>query len=1052
MSATVHLIEGPSETLRNEQLINAFRQAGLGFRSALFLVPTRRLADQIRVSLGNCLAPLIYDLQSFADELIRVYEPTLLPHSDGDRRLLLNEVLSELEDDSLPYYAQVTHMRGFAEAATNYVLELKEAGVDLRELLKSHPHGVESVSKHYQATRIFDRYQHCLARRHRYEPCDRLGRAAGLWEQARRQPFDAVRSVFVAGFKSLTKNQQRLLAAVRETAEHFWVELPEHVVEGVTGPGSVSASPPGGFEQFPSAMQVQMVASSSSPEVLHLIEAAGELGEARLVARHIRRLLNQGIRPERILVTARQFSPATIDLFQEVFDEYDIPHDAEGTNTLGHAPAVAFLLRAWRLPAEDWDFALVASVLRSAYFRPNWPEVRDDPEVVAQAETLLRMLGETRGRDAYLRAVATWEQLPPEPLEDERPEEPLRRRKERLARRCRPFLERFFNSWGTVDSVVTPSIAVAQLRSFAETIGLTLAPPEDVSDLMLFWGELDRWARTETASRRRKLVSREYFARVLNTLVMAPGRARSTRGRGVALLSAERAVGLSCDCLCLVGLGEGSWPDLTAPDSLLDDAERQRLRQNGLALPNPESRLAREQLLFQTLVDAPRRELVLSYAAVDGKGQKLLQSSFLRERLEKCRATSTKSQRMLLDGFFEQDPMSQGELRVQSTRTGKPAPPLAPKVSDNLSRARSIAQARFESPTYSAFDGELREPAILNELAKRVGPDRVFSPTALENYIACPFRFLLQNVLRLEPLEDPSEEVEYTRRGSAFHRALARFHQSAKASDPDPFVGTDLPSTLTEELVHQLDRTVGEYAARAPSRATAELWKLEGKRLERAARRYRDHWNAFRTPWRQRNATPSPHRFEASFGVSGDEASPPLVLTIGDVEVRIGGYIDRVDLVQIEETIGFWVIDYKTGQAANYQAAHVARFEKLQLPLYAMAVERVVLKDSRARPLGLAYWLVSDTGAKPILPAGRNAALAWIDDAEAWPKFSRQLEEWVARIVTHIRAGDFPLAPRSDTCTDTCAFGSACRIAQSRNTGKVFALRLPVIDDQAGAG
>ena len=49
------------------------------FKSALLLVPTRRLADQVRESLGDCLAPGIYDLQAFADELIRVHEPTLSP-------------------------------------------------------------------------------------------------------------------------------------------------------------------------------------------------------------------------------------------------------------------------------------------------------------------------------------------------------------------------------------------------------------------------------------------------------------------------------------------------------------------------------------------------------------------------------------------------------------------------------------------------------------------------------------------------------------------------------------------------------------------------------------------------------------------------------------------------------------------------------------------------------------------------------------------------------------------------------------------------------------
>jgi ATP-dependent helicase/DNAse subunit B len=366
-------------------------------------------------------------------------------------------------------------------------------------------------------------------------------------------------------------------------------------------------------------------------------------------------------------------------------------------------------------------------------------------------------------------------------------------------------------------------------------------------------------------------------------------------------------------------------------------------------------------------------------------------------------------------------------------------------VIDNLSRARTTAQARFVSSAYTAFDGELRDPAILKELTKQVGAERVFSPTALENYIACPFRFLLRNVLRLEPLEDPSEEVQYTRRGSAFHRALARFHQRVKSGMQDPADGADLPSWLTEDLVREVEKAVGEYAARAPSKAAAELWKLEGKRLERAARRYRDHWTTFRAPWQQKKAMPYPHHFEVNFGVTGGQGFPPLVLNTGGVEVRIGGFIDRIDLVQFEETLGFWVIDYKTGRATSHQSSHVARLEKLQLPLYAMAVERVLLYDSRARPLGLAYWLVTDTGAKSVLPAGRNRALAWLETHEEWARFSKQLEKWIARIVTHIRGGDFPLAPRSENCTDSCSFGCVCRIAQSRNTGKVFALELPVM-------
>jgi ATP-dependent helicase/nuclease subunit B len=250
---------------------------------------------------------------------------------------------------------------------------------------------------------------------------------------------------------------------------------------------------------------------------------------------------------------------------------------------------------------------------------------------------------------------------------------------------------------------------------------------------------------------------------------------------------------------------------------------------------------------------------------------------------------------------------------------------------------------------------------------------------------------------------------------------------------------------VTEELLAQLERAIEEYAARAPSRATAELWRLEGVRLKRAAHRYRGHWHEFRKPWREKNATPRPLKFEADFGVLGNNPLEPLLISVGGIDVRIGGRIDRVDVTDLEGITGFWVIDYKTGRATNYQSSQVERFEKLQLPLYALAVERVLLKDGPTRPLGLAYWLVTDSGPKPMLPSGKRSVLSWLSDSGKWKRFRTQLETWVTSLVGHIRAGDFPLSPRSDHCTDICAFGPVCRIAQSRHTGKLFGLTLPVM-------
>src|SRR5262249_55989434 len=238
---------------------------------------------------------------------------------------------------------------------------------------------------------------------------------------------------------------------------------------------------------------------------------------------------------------------------------------------------------------------------------------------------------------------------------------------------------------------------------------------------------------------------------------------------------------------------------------------------------------------------------------------------------------------------------------------------------EHLRWANEVATARFGSQDYNPFDGSLESPAALGEVNRRFGPERVFSPTSLEAYVSCPFRFFLEHVLRLEELEEPSDEGEQTRRGAAYHRALARLH---RAIDPDT-VRTTLPEQIDGDLQTQLDQAVREYAERAPSPAAKKLWELEGRRLRRSAAKYRGHWDEFLEPWREKGAVLTPRLFETDFGLpsgnrpiqspaSGDLVAP-LTIQVGDVEVRIGGRIDRVDVADLRGELGFWIVDYKTG-------------------------------------------------------------------------------------------------------------------------------------------
>jgi hypothetical protein len=153
-----------------------------------------------------------------------------------------------------------------------------------------------------------------------------------------------------------------------------------------------------------------------------------------------------------------------------------------------------------------------------------------------------------------------------------------------------------------------------------------------------------------------------------------------------------------------------------------------------------------------------------------------------------------------------------------------------------------------------------------------------------------------------------------------------------------------------------------------------------------------------------------------------------------------------VDVVETDEEVGFWIIDYKTGRSGYYSATELKEFRKLQLTLYALATEQVLLAGKKARPLGLAYWLVADTGVKVALPSSTRP-LAWFDEAEPWRAVRERLERWVVTLVSHIRQGNFPLKPRSEQCTQTCDFGQICRISQARAAveGKTWNLPLPTL-------
>jgi ATP-dependent helicase/nuclease subunit B len=1105
MAATVHILYGPTGSGKTARLLAEYcqrAQAGLG--AALWLAPTARAAEAVLQRLlahpqsGSkaphaLLCPQVIALADFTAELIRHHDPVARPLSPVEQWLIVAELVAQQHQrGDLSYFASIAETAGFTEAVLGSLDELNELGIRPEEFTRvtseAGGRGSGRRTKLRQCAGLFRHYQRQLDKQFLLHEAAQTWRAARLIHQGKTAPFDGVRSVFLDGFVELTVAEKALVGELTAWAEELWVALPgdeealrtelftsaarlrDWLEEVARGARFVTHSPatdarPTGIRHLERALFGERSEVAADGAGLELIEAPGAVGEARLVARRIVGLLLEGVPPGQIVVTQRDLT-GSLDLLEEVFAEYRISVDIDEARPLLANPAVRTLLRAVRLPDDGWPFAGVTTLLRSNYFDPEWPECLQEPDVARHAEGLLRLVGEPRGREAFLKAGEVWADSPPEGLEDESAEEPQRLRKVRLARRCRPFLNRFFSAWDELPSSATIGEFTAWLKRFAMDIGLMRSAQTSADDkraLERLWEELERWAcRDQGRGLGGRSLTRAEFVHLLSTAASARILARTAPGPNrVRVVPADDARHLEADYLFLMGLGEGSFPDLSAPLSLLDDGDRIALRQAGSPIPHPSERLAQEQLLFYQLVTLPRKGLVLSYAAVDEKGHDELPSSFLRA-VRDCftpGAIPLKRQRMLIEGVTTEPPLSDAERRVRWAINYRDRPFQLAEVPENglpedlqanIRAAARMAAARFGSEEYGPFDGRLSNPALEDELAAVVGREKVFSPTALEAYVACPFRFFMGHVLRLEPLEEPSEEVEHTRRGAAVHRALSRFHRRQRERHPEWLADPVIPERAEVELLDELDRAIAEYADRAPSPASKELWRLEGERLKRSARKYRGHWQAFLEPWRKQGAMPRPHHFEAAFGnergdsppADGQATMPHLTIHVGNVEVRIGGRIDRIDVDEIADGLGFWVIDYKTGRSAHHTSKELERFEKLQLPLYALAAERLFFAGQRSRPLGLAYWMVTENGPKPALPAGRQA-LAWLASAERWQRFREQLQAWIVALAGRMRQGMFPLAPRSEQCTTTCQFGEVCRITQSRATGKVWDLALP---------
>ena len=262
------------------------------------------------------------------------------------------------------------------------------------------------------------------------------------------------------------------------------------------------------------------------------------------------------------------------------------------------------------------------------------------------------------------------------------------------------------------------------------------------------------------------------------------------------VLGAESVRSLRIPYLFLAGLSEKVFPPPDREDRLYSEAEYLRLIEAGLPLVARTERTREEMLLFYEAVTRATKRLYLSYPALDEAAQPLLPSPFLERGRAGVRARPNPAHRA---DRLESDPAGRraalpGRVPRQSGRHGAgrergaagradagrrrrqgrgqretseteirshqivsirlPLSLVPSPLSSSLAAGLELIDLRQDRDRFGPAEGVLQGEAAQRYLAARFPPQHIFAATDLERYASCPFRFFLERVLKIEPVED----------------------------------------------------------------------------------------------------------------------------------------------------------------------------------------------------------------------------------------------------------------------------------------------------------
>ncbi|MFI5345884.1 MAG: PD-(D/E)XK nuclease family protein [Elusimicrobiota bacterium] len=1019
MSGTLKVFHGPFEALEDAL---AARVAELrpkeGDAPLLIVAPSRAMAERLErlLSVEKGLPLLGVHFHTFHSLAAAIVEEGGFPDGVLISDPLFHDAVVDQVLDEAPSLGIAKELRpkALAAAVRSSLRDLVDAGVDPAllaenfgdELLRED---ADERARFIALLSLLAVYEKKLAKLGVLPPSALVRRAALLAPESKW--LGRFREVFYYGFYDLTGLQADAFEAVTSSRPsrlyfpyrkgHPAFRFADAFFDvKLAGREPVDVSRPGGpgtalGPALDALFDPAGLPSKVDSEMIRVVSASGARDEAWASAKEAYRLIEDGVPCGEIAVIARQLEPYRAAL-TEAFAAEGLPLDLSAGEPILRHPLAKAALDLLTLRRRDFPARAVEDLAASPYFESA------DPGRVALWRKLIAALGVRAG---WLQWRGKLEPRARGPVELY-----PHRVREGLAGFAVPAAD-VAALWdflaGVRDGLGGPaapwSKRVEEARALlAAHLGFPKDPSPAEADARR--AVADALTELEAFDRLGAAASWEDFLDAFEAKLTRATRSVGAGEGGVRALDAMDARGHRFRATIVMGLKEKLFPRQIQEDPILREGARAALRHPaGYWIGRKAAGHEEERLLFYLTVASARERLTLIYPRSDENGRADVPSTYLREL---CRAAGLPAPGEDDAWRVPRPPAERLRATPAARRTPAEAvllcaleggdPPAALDAGGALAEGFRLAAALNARGGPGPHDGQVPPPAAALAAWRKSG----LSPTALDEYAKCPFKFFASRVLGLSDREEGTErgELSSAARGQVYHGVLERFYRTLPEA---VWVGRgDAPghlnAVLAEAFAENDWRVLGLYPL---------LW--EAARLEMSA-----HLHAF-VAWdlaRLRAGSFRPRLFEAKLKGEPEGGAP--------AGIPWRGIVDRVDAD--EAGVRFRVVDYKTRKSASWSknlSRKIAEGESHQIPFYAVLA---------AGALGNGWEFAG--GELLFLEADEDAHASGLT-SEDWAKAREPFLRTLAVKVEAIGRGRFPIRPMDGEgghCS-WCDFPTLCR-------------------------